>query len=145
MSKRLGNAVDPFETLDKHGPDPTRWYMITNSQPWDNLKFDLAGIEEVTRKFFGTIINTYNFFALYANLDEYNPFDSSDNIVFEEIDQWIISKKLRNSLIKRVNESYVSYEPTKAGRLIQSFVVDELSNWYVRLCRKRFWKGFNGR
>ena len=139
MSKRLGNAVDPFETLDKYGPDPTRWYMITNSQPWDNLKFDLAGIEEVTRKFFGTIINTYNFFALYANLDEYNPFDSSDNIVFEEIDQWIISKL--NSLIKKVNESYDDYEPTKAGRLIQSFVVDELSNWYVRLCRKRFWKG----
>ena len=139
MSKRLGNAVDPFETLDTYGPDPTRWYMVTNSQPWDNLKFDLTGIEEVTRKFFGTLINTYNFFALYANLDEYNPLGSSDKIVFEEIDRWIISKL--NSLIKNVNESYDDYEPTKAGRLIQSFVVDELSNWYVRLCRKRFWKG----
>ena len=139
MSKRLGNAVDPFKTLDQYGPDATRWYMITNSQPWDNLKFDLAGIEEVTRKFFGTLINTYNFFALYANLDEYKPSDHVDNIVFEEIDHWIISKL--NSLIKKVNESYDDYEPTKAGRMIQSFVVDELSNWYVRLCRKRFWKG----
>ena len=92
MSKRLGNAVDPFKTLDQYGPDATRWYMITNSQPWDNLKFDLAGIEEVTRKFFGTLINTYNFFALYANLDEYKPSDNSDNIAFEEIDHWIISK-----------------------------------------------------
>ena len=139
MSKRLGNAVDPFKTLDQYGPDATRWYMITNSQPWDNLKFDLTGIEEVTRKFFGTLINTYNFFALYANLDEYKPSDHVDNIVFEEIDHWIISKL--NSLIKKVNESYDDYEPTKAGRMIQSFVVDELSNWYVRLCRKRFWKG----
>ena len=139
MSKRLGNAVDPFKTLDQYGPDATRWYMITNSQPWDNLKFDLAGIEEVTRKFFGTLINTYNFFALYANLDEYKPSNNSDNIAFEEIDHWIISKL--NSLIKKVNECYDDYEPTKAGRLIQSFVVDELSNWYVRLCRKRFWKG----
>ncbi len=139
MSKRLGNAVDPFETLDKYGPDPTRWYMITNSQPWDNLKFDLSGIEEVTRKFFGTLINTYNFFALYANLDNYTSFNNTDNIVFEEIDHWIISKL--NSLIKKVNNSYENYEPTKAGRLIQSFVIDELSNWYVRLCRKRFWKG----
>ena len=139
MSKRLGNAVDPFKTLDQYGPDATRWYMIKNSQPWDNLKFDFAGIEEVTRKFFGTLINTYNFFALYANLDEYKPSNNSDNIAFEEIDHWIISKL--NSLIKKVNECYDDYEPTKAGRLIQSFVVDELSNWYVRLCRKRFWKG----
>ena len=139
MSKRLGNAVDPFETLKKYGPDPTRWYMITNAQPWDNLKFDLSGIEEVTRKFFGTLINTYSFFSLYANLDQYVFSDDLDGIELAEIDHWIISKL--NSLIKQVNVAYENYEPTKAGRLIQAFVIDELSNWYVRLCRKRFWKG----
>ena len=139
MSKRLGNAIDPFETLKKYGPDPTRWYMITNAQPWDNLKFDLSGIEEVTRKFFGTLINTYSFFSLYANLDHYVFSDDLDGIELAEIDHWIISKL--NSLIKQVNVAYENYEPTKAGRLIQAFVIDELSNWYVRLCRKRFWKG----
>ena len=138
MSKRLGNAVDPFETLGKYGADATRWYMITNAQPWDNLKFDLAGIEEVTRKFFGTLFNTYSFFSLYANLDGY-VFKEKEIIDLAEIDLWVISKL--NSLKNDVNNAYENYEPTKAGRLIQSFVVDDLSNWYVRLCRKRFWKG----
>jgi isoleucyl-tRNA synthetase len=139
MSKRLGNAIDPFTTLEKYGPDATRWYMITNAQPWDNLKFDLDGITEVQRKFFGTLYNTYSFFALYANIDG---FDFSDaKIQLEnrpEIDRWIISKL--NSLIKDVSVSFDDYEPTKAGRLIQEFVTDHLSNWYVRLCRRRFWK-----
>ena len=139
MSKRLGNAVDPFETLEKYGPDATRWYMITNAQPWDNLKFDLKGIEEVTRKFFGTLFNVYSFFALYANLDGYSFQKNNVSVETQEIDQWIISKL--NSLTLSVDEAYSSYEPTKAGRLIQNFVIDDLSNWYVRLCRKRFWKG----
>ena len=139
MSKRLGNAVDPFTTLDTYGPDATRWYMITNAQPWDNLKFDLDGITEVQRKFFGTLYNTYSFFALYANIDGFDY--SEDNIPLNErpeIDRWVLSKL--NSLIKNVDEAYENYEPTKAGRLIQEFVGDQLSNWYVRLCRRRFWK-----
>ncbi|MCY1721748.1 isoleucine--tRNA ligase [Prolixibacteraceae bacterium Z1-6] len=140
MSKRLGNAVDPFETIDKYGSDPLRWYMITNSQPWDNLKFDIAGVEEVKRKFFGTLYNTYNFFALYANVDGFT-YDE-DEIPMEqrpEIDRWIIS--LLNSLIKEVGESYENYEPTRAGRAIQDFVSENLSNWFVRLSRKRYWGG----
>jgi isoleucyl-tRNA synthetase len=140
MSKRLGNAVDPFETIQKHGSDPLRWYMITNAQPWDNLKFDMEGIEEVKRKFFGTLYNTYSFFALYANVDGFN-YKEPDIPVNErpEIDRWIIS--LLNSLIKDVNDYYESYEPTKAGRAIQDFVIENLSNWYVRLNRKRYWGG----
>ena len=140
MSKRLGNAVDPFETLDKYGPDATRWYMITNAQPWDNLKFDLEGITEVQRKFFGTLYNTYGFFALYANLDNFTYAEAEVPIENRpEIDRWIISKL--NSLIKDVDAAYHTYEPTRAGRAIQEFVNDHLSNWYVRLCRRRFWKG----
>lgn len=138
MSKRLGNGIDPFETLAKFGPDATRWYMITNAQPWDNLKFDTEGIIETQRKFFGTLYNTYSFFALYANIDGFN-FSESEVTERPEIDQWILSKL--NSLVKEVSEAYESYEPTKAGRLIQSFTIDQLSNWYVRLCRRRFWKG----
>ena len=139
MSKRLGNAVDPFKTLEKYGPDATRWYMISNAQPWDNLKFDLDGIEEVTRKFFGTLHNTYSFFALYANLDNYTFSDRNKSNSLNELDYWVLSRL--HSLIKNVEASYEDYEPTRASRLIQSFVVDDLSNWYVRLCRKRFWKG----
>ena len=139
MSKRLGNAVDPFKTLEKYGADATRWYMISNSQPWDNLKFDLQGIEEVTRKFFGTLSNTYSFFALYANLDNYSYSENNFSNSLSEIDLWILSKV--NSLNLQVDTAYQEYEPTKAARLIQSFVVDDLSNWYVRLCRKRFWVG----
>ncbi len=140
MSKRLGNAVDPFETIEKYGSDPLRWYMITNASPWDNLKFDVEGIEEARRKFFGTLYNTYSFFALYANVDgfEYKEQD----IPFEkrpEIDRWILS--LLNTLIKEVDEFYSTYEPTRAGRAINDFVNDHLSNWYVRLNRKRFWGG----
>ena len=140
MSKRLGNAVDPFETIDKHGSDPLRWYMITNAAPWDNLKFDIEGVEEARRKFFGTLYNTYSFFTLYANVDNFN--GGEKEIPLEnrpEIDRWIIS--LLNSLVKEVDESYVDYEPTKAGRAIASFVNDNLSNWYIRLNRKRFWGG----
>lgn len=140
MSKRLGNAVDPFTTIDKYGPDATRWYMLTNAQPWDNLKFDMEGIAEIQRKFFGTLYNTYSFFALYANIDNFKY--SEEEIALEkrpEIDRWIISEL--NSLIKRVDEYYDDYEPTKAGRAIQEFVDEHLSNWYVRLCRRRFWKG----
>ncbi|MDG1147189.1 MAG: class I tRNA ligase family protein, partial [Crocinitomicaceae bacterium] len=139
MSKRLGNAIDPFTTLDKYGPDATRWYMITNAQPWDNLKFDLDGITEIQRKFFGTLYNTYSFFALYANIDGFDY--SAPDLALEdrpEIDRWVLSKL--NSLIKNVDEAYEAYEPTKAGRLIQEFVGDQLSNWYVRLCRRRYWK-----
>jgi len=139
MSKRLGNAIDPFKTLKKYGPDATRWYMISNAQPWDNLKFDLTGIKEVTRKFFGTLFNTYGFFALYANLDSFEYDEKNLSKKTKEIDLWILSRL--NSLTKSVEGSYNDYEPTKAARLIQSFVIDELSNWYVRLCRKRFWKG----
>ena len=140
MSKSKGNAVDPFETLSKFGPDATRWYMMSNSQPWDNLKFDLEGIKEVQRKFFGTLYNTYQFFALYANLDGFDY--SQEEIALSkrpEIDRWILSKL--NSLIKSVDEDYADYEPTKASRSIQDFVSEQLSNWYVRLCRRRFWKG----
>ena len=139
MSKRLGNAIDPFKTLEKYGADATRWYMISNAQPWDNLKFDLEGIEEVTRKFFGTLFNTYSFFALYANLDSYSFSKDSLSKDLKELDYWILSKL--NSLILGVKGSYEEYEPTRAARLIQTFVSDDLSNWYVRLCRKRFWKG----
>jgi len=138
MSKRLGNAVDPFTTLDKFGPDATRWYMITNAQPWDNLKFDLDGITEVQRKFFGTLYNTYSFFTLYANIDGFS-YAEAEVENRPEIDRWILSKL--NSLVKNVDAAFEAYEPTKAGRLIQSFVTDEMSNWYVRLCRRRFWKG----
>ena len=140
MSKRLGNAADPFETLEKYGPDATRWYMITNAAPWDNLKFDTAGIKETQRKFFGTLYNTYSFFSLYANIDGFNY--AEDQIAISErpeIDRWIVSKL--NSLVQQVDEAFDTYEPTKAGRLIQNFVNDQLSNWYVRLCRRRFWKG----
>lgn len=139
MSKRLGNAVDPFETLKKYGPDATRWYMITNAQPWDNLKFDLDGITEVQRKFFGTLYNTYSFFVLYANIDGFD-YSEADLALEQrpEIDRWVISKL--NTLIKEVDEAYAAYEPTRAGRLIQEFVGDQLSNWYVRLCRRRYWK-----
>ena len=140
MSKRIGNVIDPFETLKKFGPDATRWYMLTNAQPWDNLRFNLDGIIEVQRKLFGTLYNTYGFFALYANLDNFQYTEAEIPINERpEIDRWILSKL--NSLIKNVDHSFESYEPTKAGRLIQSFVVDQLSNWYVRLCRRRFWKG----
>ena len=140
MSKRLGNAVEPFETLAKYGPDATRWYMITNAQPWDNLKFDSDGITEVQRKFFGTLYNTYSFFAMYANIDGFK-YAEADIPYNErpEIDRWILSKL--NTLIAQVDEAYATYEPTRAGRLIQEFVSDQLSNWYVRLCRRRFWKG----
>jgi len=140
MSKRKGNAVDPFATIEKYGSDPLRWYMITNASPWDNIKFDIDGIEEVRRKFFGTLYNTYSFFALYANVDN---FDYSEPDVAwnerPEIDRWILS--LLNSLVKDVDEYYNTYEPTRAGRAIQSFVDDNLSNWYVRLNRRRFWGG----
>jgi isoleucyl-tRNA synthetase len=138
MSKRLGNGVDPFKTLEKFGPDATRWYMITNAQPWDNLKFDSEGIIETQRKFFGTLYNTYSFFALYANIDGFN-YSEPEIENRPEIDRWILSKL--NTLIFEVKEAYESYEPTKAGRLIQNFTTDQLSNWYVRLCRRRFWKG----
>ena len=140
MSKRLGNAVDPFITIDKYGSDPLRWYMITNSQPWDNLKFDLGGVDEVRRKFFGTLYNTYSFFSLYANVDGFTYRE--DEIPFSqrpELDRWILS--LLNTLIKDVTESYETYEPTRAGRAISEFVSENLSNWYVRLSRKRFWGG----
>lgn len=140
MSKRLGNAADPFEIVEKYGPDATRWYMITNAQPWDNLKFDENGIGEVKRKFFGTLYNTYSFFALYANIDGFNCSEEEMPINERpEIDRWIISRL--NSLIEEVDGYYNDYEPTKAGRAIQKFVDDQLSNWYVRLCRRRFWKG----
>jgi len=141
MSKRLGNAVDPFGALDTYGADPVRWYMLTNSSPWENLKFDPEGVDEVRRKFFGTLYNTYGFFALYANVDQWNI--QRDNVQctkeLSEIDRWILSKL--NSLVKEVTEAYEAYEPTKAGRAISDFVQDDLSNWYVRLNRKRFWGG----
>lgn len=140
MSKRLGNAVDPFKVLDDYGADPTRWYMMTNSQPWDNLKFDEAGVDEVRRKFFGTLYNTYSFFALYANVDGFDPSEPLTPVAERpEIDRWIIS--LLNTLVKKVTECYDGYDLTGAGRLIQDFVCDNLSNWYVRLNRKRFWGG----
>ena len=140
MSKRLGNAVDPFETLGQYGPDATRWYMISNAQPWDNLKFDADGITEVQRKFFGTLHNTYNFLALYANIDGYTgggeEVPEADR---PEIDRWVLSRL--NSLIQEVTEAYESLEPTKVARAIQSFAIDDLSNWHVRQSRRRFWKG----
>ncbi len=140
MSKRLGNAVDPFTTLAEYGPDATRWYMIANANPWDNLKFDIEGVAEVRRKFFGTLYNTYSFFALYANIDGFK-YAEAEIPVDErpEIDQWIISEL--NTLIQNVDEYYADYEPTKAARAISDFVQENLSNWYVRLCRRRFWKG----
>ncbi len=140
MSKRLGNAVDPFETIQKFGADATRWYMITNASPWDNLKFDIEGVKEVQRKFFGTLYNTYQFFALYANVDafafkeEYIPVEQRP-----EIDRWILSSL--QTLVKNAIAEFEDYEPTQAGRLIEDFVDGHLSNWYVRLCRRRFWKG----
>jgi isoleucyl-tRNA synthetase len=140
MSKRLGNVVDPFQTIEKFGADATRWYLITNASPWDNLKFDLEGIKEVQRKFFGTLYNTYQFFALYANVDgfsfkeAYIPLEERP-----EIDRWILSSL--QTLIKKVTAAFNDYEPTQAGRLIEDFVDEHLSNWYVRLCRRRFWKG----
>lgn len=140
MSKRLGNAVDPFETIERHGSDPLRWYMITNAAPWENLKFDIEGVEEARRKFFGTLYNTYSFFVLYANVDDFR--DQYQLIALNErpeIDRWILS--MLHSLIKEVDQSYEAYEPTKAGRAIADFVNDHLSNWYVRLNRKRFWGG----
>ena len=141
MSKRLGNAVDPFETIAKYGPDATRWYMIANSSPWDNLKFDQAGIVEAQRKFFGTLFNTYSFFALYANLDSFQQGSKPSVPVAErtELDRWILSKL--QSLLAEVRGHFDSYDPTKAARAIQDFVTDQLSNWYVRLSRRRFWKG----
>ena len=140
MSKRLGNAVDPFETLKEYGPDATRWYMIANANPWDNLKFDIEGVAEVRRKFFGTLYNTYSFFALYANIDGFTYAEAE--IPMEkrpEIDQWIISEL--HTLIQEVDLAYADYEPTRAARAISDFVQENLSNWYVRLCRRRFWKG----
>ncbi|MEN3323987.1 isoleucine--tRNA ligase [Mariniflexile soesokkakense] len=140
MSKRLGNAVDPFETLSTYGADATRWYMISNANPWDNLKFDLEGVEEVKRKFFGTLYNTYSFFQLYANLDKFTYAEAEISINERpEIDRWILSEL--NTLIKKVDEFYAEYEPTKAARAISDFTQDYLSNWYVRLSRRRFWKG----
>jgi len=140
MSKRLGNATDPFKTIEEYGPDATRWYMISNANPWDNLKFDIEGIAEVRRKFFGTLYNTYSFFALYANIDQFK-YEEAEVPLHErpEIDQWIISEL--NTLIKDVDTYYADYEPTKAARAISDFVQENLSNWYVRLCRRRFWKG----
>ncbi|MBC7904528.1 MAG: isoleucine--tRNA ligase, partial [Gemmatimonadaceae bacterium] len=140
MSKRLGNVIDPFETIDKYGADATRWYLITNASPWDNLKFDIEGIREVQRKFFGTLYNTYQFFVLYANVDGF-----SFNEIYipvngrPEIDRWVLSSL--NTLVRNVTEGFNEYEPTAAGRLIEDFVDEHLSNWYVRLCRRRFWKG----
>ena len=140
MSKRLGHAVDPFTTLADYGPDATRWYMISNANPWDNLKFDIEGIEEVKRKFFGTLYNTYSFFSLYANIDEFT-YSEADIPLNErpEIDRWILSEL--NTLVDKVDKFYADYEPTRATRAISDFVQDHLSNWYVRLCRRRFWKG----
>ena len=138
MSKRLGNAVDPFGALEQYGADAVRWYMLTNSSPWENLKFDPEGVDEIRRKFFGTLYNTYGFFALYANVDGWNP-ENPIQPEYQEIDKWVLSKL--NSLVQEVTANYEAYEPTKAGRLISDFVQDDLSNWYVRLNRKRFWGG----
>ncbi|MFT4831877.1 MAG: isoleucyl-tRNA synthetase [Psychroserpens sp.] len=140
MSKRLGNAADPFETMEEHGADATRWYMISNANPWDNLKFDIDGIAEVKRKFFGTLYNTYSFFALYTNIDGFK-YEEADIPLKErpEIDQWILSEL--HSLIRKVDEAYADYEPTRATRAISEYVQENLSNWYVRLSRRRFWKG----
>jgi isoleucyl-tRNA synthetase len=143
MSKRLGNAVDPFETLDTYGPDATRWYMISNANPWDNLKFDVAGIAEVRNKFFGTLYNTYSFFSLYANLDDFD-YREADIPLGDrpEIDRWILSEL--HSLVAQVDQAYSDYEPTRAARAISNFVQENLSNWFVRLSRRRFWKGSYG-
>ena len=143
MSKRLGNAADPFQTMEKYGADATRWYMISNANPWDNLKFDVGGIEEVRRKFFGTLYNTYSFFTLYANIDNFSYSESDIDLTKRpEIDRWILSEL--NTLIKNVESYYDDYEPTKAARTIQNFVTENLSNWFVRLSRRRFWKGEYG-
>jgi len=140
MSKRLGNVIDPFDTIAQYGADATRLYMISNAQPWDNLKFDLDGIDDVRRKFFGTLFNTYSFFALYANIDDFKYAEASVPLSErQEIDRWILS--LLHSLIENVDREYANYEPTNAARLIMTFVDEHLSNWYVRLCRRRFWKG----
>ena len=141
MSKRLGNAIDPFETVAKYGADAVRWYMVTNAQPWDNLKFDMDGVVESQRKFLGTLYNTYSFFAIYANIDQYefNPNSPVDSAHFSEMDRWILSKL--NSLIQEVEAAFNDYDPTRAGRAIEDFVGEQLSNWYVRLSRRRFWKG----
>jgi isoleucyl-tRNA synthetase len=139
MSKRLGNAVDPFETIEKYGADAVRWYMVSNGQPWDNLKFDIDGVVETQRKLFSTLYNTYNFFAIYANVDNFS-YHQNSTVDIEnraEIDKWIISKL--NSLTIEVTLAFEDYEPTKAARAIEGFVIDDLSNWYVRLCRRRFW------
>jgi isoleucyl-tRNA synthetase len=143
MSKRLGNAVDPFETISTYGPDATRWYMISNANPWDNLKFDIEGVAEVRRKFFGTLYNTYSFFSLYANLDKFD-YSEADVPMEErpEIDRWILSEL--HTLIQKVDEYYNDYEPTKATRAISDFVQENLSNWFVRLSRRRYWKGDYG-
>lgn len=140
MSKRLGNAIEPFGCIKQYGSDPLRWYMITNSSPWDNLKFDEEGVQEVARTFFGKLYQTYSFFAMYANVDNFNP--EAEQVALAErpeIDRWILSEL--NTLIKEVSAAYEEYEPTRAGRMIQSFVIDNLSNWHVRLSRKRFWGG----
>ena len=140
MSKRLGNTIDPFKALEDHGPDAIRWYMISNANPWDNLKFDMAGVEEVRRKFFGTLYNTYSFFALYANIDGFDYSEKEVDIEKRpEIDRWVLSEL--NSLIAKVDDSFNNYESTKAARDIQNFVGEHLSNWFVRLSRRRFWKG----
>ena len=140
MSKRLGNAVEPFAAIEEHGSDPLRWYMLTNSQPWDNLKFDINGVDEVKRKFFGTLYNTYNFFAMYANIDGFTYKEEEIPVAKRsELDRWIIS--LLNSLVKEVAECYETYEPTRAGRAISDFVSENLSNWFVRLSRRRYWGG----
>ncbi|MCB9262635.1 MAG: isoleucine--tRNA ligase [Flavobacteriales bacterium] len=141
MSKRLGNTVDPFKTMDSFGADIVRWYMLTNASPWDNLKFDEAGLDETKRKFFGTLYNVYSFFALYANIDGFKANEKIESTDWQEIDRWIISKL--NSLIAEVQDAMDDYEPTKATRAIEEFVTDHLSNWYIRLCRKRFWKNDN--
>src|SRR5690606_5883603 len=140
MSKRLGNAADPFTTLSTYGADATRWYMISNANPWDNLKFDLEGIGEVSRKFFGTLYNTYSFFTMYANLDKFDYSEADIPLAQRpEIDRWILSEL--NTLIKKVDKFYAEYEPTRATRAISEFVQENLSNWFVRLSRRRFWKG----
>ena len=140
MSKRLGNGIDPFATMDKYGPDATRWYMIANANPWDNLKFDLDGVDEVRRKFFGTLYNTYSFFSLYANLDNFSYAEPEIQLSKRpEIDRWVLSEL--NTLVRNVDGFYEEYEPTKAARAVQDFVTENMSNWYVRLCRRRFWKG----